>query len=388
MKGVEMTAERRIVASQPSFLIENEEIEAYITESGGHLAPVIFDRKRRKLQPFYVAPWAEENWPDQPKILQVLRGDFFCFPFGGNDKPYRGEKHPVHGETANGRWSFLEKSSSGDQTVLQLEMKTTIRPGRIIKIIRLLDKHQVVYCRHFLTGYQGPMCFGHHAIIRFPDKPGSGIFSCSRFVFGQVAPLPVENPETGGYSLLKPGARFSSLFKVPLVNGEKTDLSLYPARRGFEDIVSLVSDPSLPFAWSAVSFPQERYLWFGIKDPKQLSCTLLWMSNGGRHYPPWNGRNVNTMGIEEVTSYFHYGLKDSAAPNPFSRQGIKTCVHLQPDKPVTISYLMGCVPVPAKFGRLKDIKPDRQGKTAILVGENGRVQTPLDWDWLFPGKGL
>jgi hypothetical protein len=49
---------------------------------------------------------AWEN-PGIPAILQVLRGDFFCLPFGGNTRSFRGENHPPHGETANARWTCV-----------------------------------------------------------------------------------------------------------------------------------------------------------------------------------------------------------------------------------------------------------------------------------------
>ena len=44
----------------------------------------------------------------------------------------------------------------------------------------------------------GPVNPGHHAIIKFPDEPGSGVISTSRFVYGQVCPEPVERPENPG----------------------------------------------------------------------------------------------------------------------------------------------------------------------------------------------
>src|SRR5512137_359220 len=103
---------KQLVYGQPSWRLASTEVEAYVTELGGHLGPVTFDRKGRKLQPYSVAPWAEEGAAASPlPILRVLRGDFFCLPFGGNATPYRREKHPVHGETANARWQFrsLEK---------------------------------------------------------------------------------------------------------------------------------------------------------------------------------------------------------------------------------------------------------------------------------------
>ena len=44
----------------------------------------------------------------------------------------------------------------------------------------------------------------------------SGAVSTSRFVRGQVLPVPFEQPENYGYSALKPGATFRSLAAVPL----------------------------------------------------------------------------------------------------------------------------------------------------------------------------
>jgi hypothetical protein len=57
------------------------------------------------------------------------------------------------------------------------------------------------------------MNLGHHAMLKFPDQPGSGVVSTSRFVFGQVYTKPVELPENRGYSILKPGAEFNSIHR-------------------------------------------------------------------------------------------------------------------------------------------------------------------------------
>ena len=79
-------------------------------------------------------------------------------------------------------------------------------------------------------------------------------------MYAQVLPRPFELPEKRGYSRLKTGAQFESLEEVPMVTGETADLTRYPARRGFEDLVMLVSDADAPFAWTAVAFPSERFV--------------------------------------------------------------------------------------------------------------------------------
>jgi len=136
------------------------------------------------------------------------------------------------------------------------------------------------------------------------------------------------------------------------------------------------------FAWTAVAFPAQRYVWFALKDPRVLRSTVLWMSNGGRHYPPWNGRHVNVMGLEDVTSYFHLGLGDSARPNPVSRRGIATHLTLKPHSPLVVNYLMGVTAIPRNWGRVKAITNHPQGIT--LYSTLGRpVRVSLDINFLY-----
>jgi hypothetical protein len=383
-KSTKTPAGKKIVHGQPSWRLATRTIEAFVTELGGHLGPVTFDRQDRKIQPFSVAPWAGEK-PDfkLPPILRVLRGDFFCLPFGGNATIFNGEQHPVHGETANAKWRLEGLDTKGERKCLHLSHTTNIRPGQVDKRIFLVEGHDAVYCRHTISGMAGPMDLGHHAMLKFPDAPGSGVLSLSPFVYGQVFPEPFERPESGGYNWLKAGARFDSLERVPTLTGETTDLTSYPARRGFEDLVMVVSDPNLPFAWTAVTFPREGCVWFALKDPKILRNTVLWLSNGGRHYPPWSGRHVNVMGLEEVTANFHYGLAESVKPNIISGQGHPTCVVLDPERPLVVPYIMGIAKIPEAFARVARIEPAQTGIN--LISPAGQtVFAPLALDFLRP----
>ncbi len=375
---------KQIVRGQPSWRLASGEVEAFVTERGGHLGPVTFERKGRKIAPYSVAPWTEEKFtPPLPPILQVLRGDFFCLPFGGNVTPFRGEKHPVHGETANALWHFESLEKNGERTGLHLSLKPTVRPGRVDKKIFLIDGQNNLYCQHLISGMGGPMNLGHHAMLKFPDEPGCGRLSTRRFVYGQVFPMPFESAEQGGYSCLKPGAEFDSLESVPMASGEKADLSRYPARRGFEDLVMLVSDDTAPFAWSAVAFPRQRFVWFALKDPRVLRETVFWISNRGRHYPPWNSRHVNVMGLEEVTSYFHLGLAESARANPISRRGFPTCVRLDAGRPLAVNYIMGMAGIPAGFDRVASIEAQQDKQAVVIESASGkRTETAVDLGFL------
>lgn len=370
------------ILGQPSWPLSSDKVTVAVTEQGGHLAPVKFHLAGRIVEPFSVAPWAREKLqPGTPAVLKSLRGDFFCAPFGGNETSWRGEKHPPHGDPANARWTIRSCEGGQDWSAWHWTMETTSRPGRIHKLIRLKAGETNLYCRHVLSEMEGPMSFGHHAMLKFPEAPGSGIVSTSHILFAQVAPEPVESPAGGGYQSLMPGSRFTRLSRVATSDGHFTDLGKYPARRGFEDLVMLVHESEPDFAWSAVAFPKERYVWFSLKDPRILRSTILWISNAGRHYPPWNGRHARVMGIEDVTSYFHYGLAESADPNPVSRMGYATCVKLKKATPLKVNYIMGVAAIPAKFGRVRSITRAPGG--IVLSSDNGcRVIAEVDTDFL------
>lgn len=376
---------RSTVFGQPSWQVASSTVEACVTETGGHLAPVTFDRRGRRIQPYHIAPWWNERVDQSvPTIVRVLRGDFFCMPFGGNAEAFRGEKHPVHGETANAKWKLESLDRDAGRTCLHLSLRTKVRKGRVDKSITLIDGHNAVYCRHAISGMSGPMNLGHHANLRFPDEAGSGVLSTSPFVFGQVWVEPTENPADRGYSILKPGAVFRSLERVPTITGETADLTRYPARRGFEDIAHILADARRPYAWTAVTFPRERYVWFALKDPKVLNGTLFWLSNGGRHYPPWNGRHVNVMGLEELTSYFHTGIAPSARANSHTRRGIRTALQLDAARPTVVNYIMAVATIPAGFDRVKDIRLE-ETRATLVAASGKRVAVPLDGGFLCSG---
>lgn len=345
------------IHGQPSWPLGSDKVSAILTKQGGHLGPVTFRLGNRTVSPYSVAPWAEEKIdPALPPVLQGLRGDFFCAPFGGNETAYRGERHPPHGESANCMWRFASCSEEAIGRTWRWSLETAVRPGQIEKIIALKEGETNLYCRHLLSQMDGPMDFGHHAMLKFPEGLATGVISTSKLHFGQVAPVPFELPENRGYSSLKTGSRFTRLDRVPANAGGFADLRFYPARQGYEDLVLLAHQAEPDFAWTAVTFPSERYVWFSLKDPQVLKSTIFWISNGGRHYAPWNGRHLGVLGIEEVTAYFHYGLAESVRQNPLNKAGIATCVRLKKSAPLMVNYIMGVVEIPKGFDRVKQIE--------------------------------
>ena len=369
----------KTILGQKTSLIYTSLVETGVTTLGGQLWPAKFRVGNRWISPLSAAPWALEK-AALPNILKVLRGDFFCMPFGGNSTVHAGERHPIHGETANGKW---KSEPSPDPGTLHFSLRTKVRPARVDKFISIVEGHPAIYQRHVVSGMSGRMPLGYHAMLHFP-KQGSARISTSDFVHGQVFPGPFENPVEGGYSCLKKGAAFSSLKNVPKADGGKADLSVYPAREGFEDLVMLASDPALPFAWTAAVVAEEGWVWFSLKDPRILRSTIFWMSNGGRHYPPWSGRHRGVIGLEDVTSYFHHGHAESVRANPLSKAGIPTSLEFAPDTSVSINSIMAVAPIPKGFDEVRNIREGKNGRSVELVSRSGKtIKVALDPGFLF-----
>ncbi|MEP6664344.1 MAG: hypothetical protein ABJC04_11850, partial [Verrucomicrobiota bacterium] len=135
--------------------------------------------------------------------------------------------------------------------------------------------------------------------------------------------------------------------------------------------------------WTAVTFPTKGYVWFALKDSCVLRQTILWLSNGGRRYAPWNRRHVNVMGLEEVTSYFHYGLAESAKKNPLTAKGAQTCYHLQTKKPLVVNYIMAVAAIPSGFDRVAKISPSFDQQSVQLISRSGQsVSVPVALEFL------
>lgn len=113
----------------------------------------------------------------------------------------------------------------------------------------------------------------------------------------------------------------------------------------------LCADETLEFAWNAVTFPERGYAWFALRDPRQFASTLLWCLNGGRDFPPWNGRHVGVMAIEDVTAYFHDGIAASCERNALADLGVRTCLAPDARGRLTLTYMQGVARLPAGFDR-------------------------------------
>lgn len=365
------------LGGQDSFLLQTSTVELAVSALGGMLGPVtFFPNETMPIEPYHIAPWAGAESPaGTPPMLTALRGDWFCSAFGENRRAYRGQQLPPHGETANRRWQPTARGETASGVWMRLGVGLPQQRGTCEATTALINGQSVIYQRHDLHGLTAPLSVGHHAVLEFPDLEGSGRLSFSPFIHAQTAPQPIDGPGSQPYSCFQPDTPIQDLRAGPIVGGLTTDLTRYPARRGFDDIAIVCADPSLEFAWVAVTFPDERFVWFALRNPRQLASTLLWCSNGGRSFAPWNGRHVNVMGIEDITGFFHAGIAESCEPNALTARGIATC--LEPDAAgrLSIPYIQGVVRIPPGFNQVARI--ERSGNGHLVLQSDGAWQVKM-----------
>lgn len=315
---------------------------ASIQALGGMLGPVTFLLPDgRQVSPLHVAPWFDDPARDTyPPILQELRGEWPCVPFGA-DKPRdlpegwsgKGESFDradvPHGHSSNTEWRFTNFGDQWVELICDYPESHPIR--RLTRRIAAdpafpaLDITLKVEARRACR-----LPIGLHPTLRLPSD-GLARLEPPAFRNGRVFPLDVEP----GKGILMPGGSFDRLDSVPLRKGGTLSLTSLPLLQATEELVQLCGVTGrvrlrYPEGWSvAVDW-----------DAEAFPSLLLWVSNRGRDYAPWNSRHV-ALGIEPVCAAFDLGPAVSTAPNPISAEGTPTARLFQPDQPFTTRYRIG-----------------------------------------------
>ncbi len=372
--------------SQPGYVLENKNMELFLTRQGGHIAPVTFAKDTgTPIEPFYISPWQDENLDIDVPVLQPLRGDFFCMPFGANAKDYQGEKHELHGEPATCDWTCEDVSKDGDIQTLTMTMDTRVRKGRVTKNISIIESQNNIYQKHTIEGMSGKMPVGHHANLAMPKNDRALEVSVGPFDFGMTNPGVVGDPAIGEYQYLDYGKMFDAIEKVPTLFKDPAfaDCSLYPNRTGFTDLMCIFKKPSDTPGWTTAVNTESNYLWFAFKDAAKLPNTVFWISNRGRHSFPWNGRN-RCLGLEETCSYFADGLHASLTEK-IKQGNYPTSIELNSDGQVFISMIQGVVPVEKGFDKVKQVEFIEGG--AKFISHSGKEATVnVNWKFVFTGN--
>jgi hypothetical protein len=292
------------------------------------LAPICFLLPNGlQASPMQVAPWAEEPEAEAlPGVLRRLRGDWPCVPFGytvpgdGFTPAWASLMRPagadeeVHGFGSNHSWSWQDSDSHSlslsidypaGEPVRRLERTITPDPDAPAVDITLSVEVRET-CR---------LPFGLHPTFRLPSKPGGAHILPAPFTEGRTYPGTAE-PSAPLFAIDR---GFASLAAVPGRDGSSIDASRLPFARDTEELLQLNGiDGAVVLANEAEGY-RVRLTW----QKEHFPSLLLWISNRGRKFPPWNGRHLG-LGLEPICSPFGLGPATAAADNPLAQSGTPT----------------------------------------------------------------
>lgn len=314
-----------------------EGISVAVDLAVGHIADFSVKAGDRTLRPLHRAPWIGE--PDLPTDIAAglarLSGDFLCAPFSRSDI----EEAPGHGWPANSPWSVTGSGRTPDGWRAELRLDRTVMGAVVEKTLTLRDGHPFLYQEHRFLGGSGDLPASHHVMGIMADG-GKLAFSPKRF--GETPEQPLEpDPSRGRYMLAYP-AHAADITRFPLAAGGVTDLSVYRPDDRREDFVVLVEAEHAGPGWTALARRKERDMLLVLKRTSDLPVTMLWFSNGGRDYTPWNGRHLGVLGIEDGRTAV--GHAASVGDNFLKRAGVPTVFRLVPDGAVSFRHVIGALP--------------------------------------------
>ena len=266
----------------------------------------------------------------------------------------------------------------GEETGVFLIMQTGDTQASVEKRITLREGHRALYIEHVVNGLTGEWSYGSHPVLDFSKVEG-GRVSVSPFRWASVNPGLFSDPVNREYQSLEPGAKFDDLQEVPLMNGGTTDLTKYPARQGYDDLVMMVSEVGeAEFAWTACVM--DGSVWFSLKKAVDYPATLFWISNGGRHSQPWAGNHQKRLGLEEVCSYFAENVTESRK-KPLAEEGVATVREFD-GSAVSLRLIQGMAEVPEGFDVVREILADGEGKVRVVSESGVEVVVEVDWGFL------
>ena len=317
------------------FEMRAEGVSVAIDLTVGHVSDFAIEREGEVIRPLHRAPWIDSGEPlpdDLPANVRRLSGDFFCAPFSRNDV----EEGPPHGWTANSEWDLVSQGPVADGVRASFRLRRKVMGATVEKVLTLRDRHPFLYQEHVLRGGSGAVPVAHHAMVRMADG-GRIAFSPKRAAL--TPDVPLETDPARGRSLFAYPARTGDIRALPLAEGGTADLTRYPPGERHEDFVTLVEAAQEGLGFTAVARTAERDLVLMLKNCSALPVTMLWYSNGGRNYAPWNGRHCGVLGVEDGVSAV--GHRQSLGDNPVMREGVPTALVLDPGGPVSVRHVIG-----------------------------------------------
>lgn len=315
---------------------------------GGMLGPVVFRLPDgREVSPLHVAPWGRDpNRTTLPPILQELRGEWPCVPFGSDGarplgagwsdtgETFAGADVP-HGHGSNAHWTW---GDCDEQQIVLTCSYPSDHPVRQLRRRIVPDPHAAAVDITLEIEVQRPcsLPIGLHPTFRLSPRPGSVGLEPANYDAVHSFPGDVEP----GAALFAPDGRWARLESVAARNGATVDAASVPLGEDAEELLQLVGiDGAVALHYHDEGF-RARVEW----QKEHFPSLLLWYSNRGRKTYPWEGKHL-ALGVEPVCSAFDLGPAISNAPNALASTA-PTSLSFHPDEPFTTRYRLSVEAAP------------------------------------------
>lgn len=333
---------------------------ASIDLHGGMLSQLIYQRESGQLLDLlYHAPWLKDNYYfREPNLEHHMAGEWPCIPFGWAVNSEEANR-PIaqHGFACQGKWQLvqvlhsqaeflqfvdnpdlpLEENDDPDSVcgvVLGYEYPEELPLQKILRSIYINDSDVLLN----FTIYAKQDCkVSMAAYPLFPMNPENDHVLLDIDGDGVVYPRQYEP----GMSRFLPKSHFLSLDSVALRkdfvnrdgNGLIVDATMLPFNYPTEEVVQMLN----PKGRARLYYPNKQLHVILKWEEEKLPNCVVWISNGGRQYEPWNGQSY-CVGIAPMIGAWDLA-DDALKPNNLIEQyGQKTYIQLKAGQPFSFSY--------------------------------------------------
>ena len=339
-----------------SIRIESVHGRAEIHPLGAMIGPVRFRpdlAKPREIDPFFIAPWSDDEGPAHdalPAIMRRMRGEWPCVPFG-NAHPERALRTDLppdwridpswrksdgdacfHGFGAHNAWRLKLTSARSataeihyppEHPIELLERRVTWRENE-----PALDFELEILPRRSCR-----LPIALHPVFRLPPLRGGKpqvALDFSHPARAWTFPAALEP----GRTLLVPNQQGTPVGAVRDIHATARNLRALPFEQPSEELVLLTGTAGRVTLTNFAEAYAVTVSW----DSDVLPSCLVWISNGGRLEYPWLGR-VCALGIEPCAAPFDLGPAYAGdADTPLRRAGIPTDLAFQAKTKRRIQY--------------------------------------------------
>lgn len=389
MKGLgELFCRKSLWQGREAYELGNGLVQLVILTGGGHVAEFRFTELSRRpiISPLWIPPWktiephqyrqnthAARYGPANRagKLLSGIAGHNICLDYFGTPSQ---EEYCLgltdHGEAPNLKWQRTRIHTSARQVALTLSVMLPVAGISLDRQIQLRQGESVVYFKETITNEKRLDHFFHwvqHVTLGPP-------FLAHRET---TVTLPGTRGKTfpHGYDEDKPLLASDREFRwpnAPAVSGGAVDLTRPLWKKGYGFVAGVLLDPRREIGFIAATNERLQLLMGYCFRREDYPWVTVWEENRTIVARPWRGK-AETRGLEFGTTPL--ALPRREAFNLGSLFGTPTLCFVPAKGRKTINYAGFLAPLPADFGKVRDIRLER--REILVLGSERKAPLRL-----------